>query len=63
MRSDLATVRQEVKDALAMAMAEQYDRSYKAMDLRVGDQVFINFASKKKDGYTAAGVMSRKLGP
>jgi hypothetical protein len=66
MKSDLVTIRQEVKDALTMAeftMAEQYDRAHKAMDLQIGDHVYINFATKNKDGYTTSGIISRKLGP
>ena len=55
-----------VKDALVMAeftTAEQNDKSNKAMDLQPGDYVYINFATKSKDGYTAAGIVSHKLGP
>jgi len=56
-------MRQEVKDALAMAMAEQYRGFRRAMGLQTADYVYINFATKSKDSYTAAGIVSRKLGP
>jgi hypothetical protein len=58
MRSDIAMIREEVKDVLALAkftMAEQYDKNHKIMDLRTGDWLFINFASKNKVSYMAAG--------
>jgi hypothetical protein len=62
----LALLRKEAGDAIKLAeftMASAYDKSHRIVDIRAGDYVFINFAKKTENGYTAAGVQCQKLGP
>jgi hypothetical protein len=66
MKAAIITKREEARDALAFAefaMAAQYDAKHHAMDITVGDRVFINFAKKDREGYKATGVNAPKLGP
>jgi hypothetical protein len=62
----LAVLREEAQDAIKLAeftMAANYDKNHRISDIRAGDLVFINFAKKAENGYTAAGIQCRKLGP
>jgi hypothetical protein len=62
----LALLREEAQDAIKLAeftMASTYDKNHRIADIRAGDYVFINFAKKVENGYTASGVQCRKLGP
>jgi predicted nucleic acid-binding Zn ribbon protein len=58
--------RDEAKDAILLAnftMAATYDKNRHLVDIRLGDQVFINFSKRNESGYTAAGIRAPKLGP
>jgi hypothetical protein len=62
----LAVLRDEAQDAIKLAeltMAANYDKNHRIGDIRAGDLVFINFAKKAENGYTAAGIQCSKLGP
>jgi hypothetical protein len=66
MKAAIVTKREEARDALESAefpVAAQYDNKHHPLEITEGDNVFINFAKKDREGYKASGIVPPKLGP
>jgi hypothetical protein len=66
MKAAIVTKREEARDALAFAefaMAAQHDNKHHPLEITEGENVFIDFAKKDREGYKATEIVSPKLGP